>query len=80
MHILNNLQIDNKKFNFRGFSPVLSGHNDGESAGDYHEGFEFGFEDISKQASGAREVDGAMAGANVWPTQVPGFREALLTY
>lgn len=46
-----------------------------------HEGFEFGWEElIPGEDDGKRVNDGAMAGANVWPTDVLGFREDVLTY
>lgn len=52
--------------------------------GDLHEGFEFGWEAPSTAGhiTPDKDVEGAMAGANVWPSQddVPGFREAALRY
>ena len=47
-----------------------------------HEGFEFAWEELdpSKSNDESREHDGAMAGANVWPQDAPGFREAVLGY
>jgi len=67
----------------------LSGNNNPDGAGDLQEGFEFGWEAPTKafhstSDSEEAEVDahGAMAGANVWPSEedVPGFREAVLRY
>ena len=52
--------------------------------GDLHEGFEFGWEAPSTAGhiTPDKDVEGAMAGANVWPSQddVLGFREAALRY
>jgi isopenicillin N synthase-like dioxygenase len=46
-----------------------------------HEGFEFGYEEFDAVDNDLeRSNDGVMAGGNVWPTQVPGFREHILKY
>ncbi|KAJ7644722.1 Clavaminate synthase-like protein [Roridomyces roridus] len=74
------LGIENTKTpNFKGYSPILSGNNDPNGAGDLQEGFEFGFEPLEAHQSEARE-EGIMAGANIWPTQLPEFRQAALDY
>ena len=59
----------------------MSGNNNPDGTGDLHEGFEFGYEHI-EEAKNMTDVsnDGVMAGANVWPSGKPGFREAALTY
>ncbi|EIN12177.1 2OG-Fe(II) oxygenase [Punctularia strigosozonata HHB-11173 SS5] len=72
-----------KSKNFKGYHNVLSSNNDPMNRGDLHEGFEFGWEElIPKVDDKKRQNDGAMAGANVWPSEeeVPYFRESLLTY
>jgi isopenicillin N synthase-like dioxygenase len=76
------MQIENTKAaNFKGYSPLLSGNNNPENAGDLQEGFEFGYEAFeSKDSIPNSESEGAMAGANVWPSCLPGFREAALAY
>lgn len=68
--------------NFKGYSPVLSGNNDPNGAGDLQEGFEFGYEVLEeKDFSGSgKDGDGIMAGANIWPAQLPEFRVAALEY
>ncbi|ETW82213.1 hypothetical protein HETIRDRAFT_475686 [Heterobasidion irregulare TC 32-1] len=69
--------------NFKGYTAVLSSNNDPYNNGDMHEGFEFGWEalDASKAANDPKRAkDGVMAGANVWPKEMPGFREAVLEY
>lgn len=69
-------QIENKKSaNFKGYSRILSG------AGVRQEAFAFGFEpmeDATNTSDGSS--DGVMAGANVWPSGKPAFREAALSY
>lgn len=77
-------QLDiTKAANFKGYNPVLSSNNDPANRGDLHEGFEFGWEDLDSRATDERRAhDGAMAGANVWPSpsDVLGFRESVLGY
>ncbi|KAJ7166307.1 hypothetical protein C8R43DRAFT_985441 [Mycena crocata] len=77
------LEVENTKTpNFKGYSPVLSGNNDPNGAGDLQEGFEFGFEPLRgamDDANGSAKDD-VMAGANVWPAELPEFREAALEY
>jgi len=62
----------------------LSSNNNSYGAGDLHEGFEFGWEAPTTAANIApeKDVEGVMAGANVWPSEedVGGFREAALRY
>ncbi|KIP03983.1 hypothetical protein PHLGIDRAFT_213895 [Phlebiopsis gigantea 11061_1 CR5-6] len=66
---------------FKGYNSLLSSNNDPTSMGDMHEGFEFGWEElVSKEHDQKRANDGVMAGANVWPEDLPSFREAALTY
>ncbi|KAK0503661.1 hypothetical protein EDD18DRAFT_1411019 [Armillaria luteobubalina] len=77
------VQIENKKSqNFKGYSPLLSGNNDPDNDGDLQEGFEFGMEAVEPQPQGQEDSsdDGVMAGANVWPSQLPEFRRAALQY
>ena len=46
-----------------------------------HEGFEFGWEEMDARIDDEKRAnDGVMAGANVWPSDCPGFRESVLTY
>ncbi|KAH8082436.1 hypothetical protein BXZ70DRAFT_1012288 [Cristinia sonorae] len=76
------LEIDiRKSVNYKGYTPLLSSNNDPENAGDMHEGFEFGWEEMQAKAFDEKRAnDGAMAGANIWPNDLPGFREEVLTY
>ncbi|KAA1472217.1 Clavaminate synthase-like protein [Dentipellis sp. KUC8613] len=77
-------KLDIKKTpNFKGYTAVLSSNSDPANSGDMHEGFEFGWEelDADKIANDPRRAnDGVMAGANVWPSEAPGFREGMLPY
>ncbi|KAG9312090.1 hypothetical protein JVU11DRAFT_7374 [Chiua virens] len=69
--------------NFKGYTPPLDGNIDFDhEKGDFHEGFDFGFEEIEgKTNNEARSYDSAMAGGNVWPQDdCPEFREACLGY
>ena len=64
-----------------GYSPLLSGNNNPENAGDLQEGFEFGYEPLESTSTAEHGGnDGPMAGANVWPSAPPAFREAALKY
>lgn len=66
---------------FKGYNSLLSSNNDPMSMGDMHEGFEFGWEElVAKEHDEKRVNDGVMTGANVWPKDLPSFREAALTY
>jgi isopenicillin N synthase-like dioxygenase len=75
------VKIENReKAIFKGYSPLLSGNHDPENAGDLQEGFEFGYEPFEPEDIPTSENEGAIAGANVWPSCLPHFREAALTY
>lgn len=80
-HISEQIEI-RKTPNFKGYSPLLSGNNNSEGAGDLQEGFEFGWEDPSNKDNDVDESSGVMAGANVWPSEghVPRFRQTVLDY
>ncbi|KAF8627376.1 hypothetical protein AX17_006191 [Amanita inopinata Kibby_2008] len=75
------MKIENKKTaNFKGYAPLLSGNNNPNNDGDLHEGFQFGWEELFDSVTRTEDIDGAMSGANVWPTEIPNFREAVLRY
>ncbi|KAF8993502.1 2OG-Fe(II) oxygenase [Cyathus striatus] len=77
------MKIENRKSpNFKGYSPLLSGKIDPESAGDLSEGFQLGWEELESMSVSRPTEDGVMAGANVWPSseEIPGFREKTLKY
>ncbi|KAI0629793.1 Clavaminate synthase-like protein [Trametes polyzona] len=76
------MELDIRKAsNFKGYNPVLSSNNDPLNRGDLHEGFEFGWEELNAHAGDEKRTnDGVMAGTNVWPQRLPGFRESVLKY
>ncbi|KAI8986155.1 Clavaminate synthase-like protein [Trametes punicea] len=76
------MELDIRKAaNFKGYNPILSSNNDPLNRGDLHEGFEFGWEEVdTPYYNKKRAVDGVMTGANVWPSELPGFRESVLSY
>ncbi|KAG6838421.1 hypothetical protein C0991_011755 [Blastosporella zonata] len=75
------MEIENRKTpNFKGYSPLLSGNNNPDNSGDLQEGFEFGWEPIAPSASDDYDQTGVMAGANVWPSQLPELRAKALRY
>ncbi|KAI0671179.1 Clavaminate synthase-like protein [Trametes maxima] len=70
-----------KTANFKGYNAILSSNNDPLNRGDLHEGFEFGWEELSaRDYDEKRANDGAMAGVNVWPSDLPAFRPSVLAY
>ncbi|KIM69931.1 hypothetical protein SCLCIDRAFT_101699, partial [Scleroderma citrinum Foug A] len=67
--------------NFKGYAPPLDSNVDPANRGDLHEGFEAVWEElIPTENDEKRANDGAMAGANVWPSEPAEFREACLNY
>ena len=66
-----------KSANFKGYTALMGENTDPANRGDLHEGFDIGWEDFS---GASRNDDGAMTGDNVWPPNLPGFREAVLDY
>ncbi|CAA7261551.1 unnamed protein product [Cyclocybe aegerita] len=76
------MEILNRKTpNFKGYSPLRSGNNDPAGDGDLQEGFEFGWEEPSPVGTTTQgNADGVMAGANIWPADIPEFRETVLKY
>ena len=66
---------------YKGYHPLLSSNNNQENMGDMHEGYGVGWEELdSKSDDSKRSNDGALAAANVWPTELPDFRESVLKY
>ncbi|KAI6149146.1 hypothetical protein BKA82DRAFT_4329117 [Pisolithus tinctorius] len=67
--------------NFKGYEPLLGSNANPANRGDLHEGFAIGWEELMPKENDEKRVnDGAMAGANVWPLEPAGFREACLNY
>ena len=75
-------QLDIRKTsNFKGYTALLASNNDPLNRGDLHEGFEFGWEELQARDNDEKRAnDGVMAGANVWPSDLPDFRESVLGY
>jgi len=49
--------------------------------GDMHEGYEVGWEELDPKSNDSkRSNNSAMTGTNVWPSELPEFREAILRY
>ncbi|KAG9037048.1 hypothetical protein FRB95_006901 [Tulasnella sp. JGI-2019a] len=70
--------------NFKGYTALLSENTDPENRGDLHEGFDIGWEALNGAPSSSAPVGenatGAMQGNNVWPPDLPGFKEPVLEY
>ncbi|KIO02516.1 hypothetical protein M404DRAFT_956974 [Pisolithus tinctorius Marx 270] len=67
--------------NFKGYEPLLGSNANPANRGNLHEGFTIGWEELMPKENDEKQVnDGAMAGANVWPLEPAGFREACLNY
>ncbi|KIO02790.1 hypothetical protein M404DRAFT_147420 [Pisolithus tinctorius Marx 270] len=60
--------------NFKGYTALLGENVNLNNKGDLHEAFDFGWESDKTACSGA------MVGKNVWPDNLPGFREDVLAY
>ncbi|PPR04096.1 hypothetical protein CVT24_010669 [Panaeolus cyanescens] len=77
------MELDiHKTSNFKGYTPLLGENTDLNGKGDLHEGFDLGWEPANEEADAPQypREDGAMTGSNVWPQNMPGFREATLDY
>ena len=76
------IQIDiHKSPAFKGYTALLGENTDPENRGDLHEGFDIGWEpEEGSSAPTVERNDGAMAGENVWPDDVPGFKSTVLAY
>lgn len=51
-----------------------------EGQGDLHEGFDLGWEQENSSDSKLMGDDEPMSGSNVWPDELPGFKESVLAY
>jgi len=67
-----------KSTNYKGYTAMLAENTDVTGNGDLHEGFDIGYE--PRDGAPDQASDSAMDGANVWPADVPGFRDAFLDY
>ncbi|KIM69940.1 hypothetical protein SCLCIDRAFT_1207190 [Scleroderma citrinum Foug A] len=65
----------------RGYAPLLDSNVDPANRGDLHEAFAAGLEELLPKENDEKGAnDSGMAGANVWPSEPAGFREACLNY
>ncbi|KAG6919624.1 hypothetical protein DXG01_003488 [Tephrocybe rancida] len=75
-----------KSSNFKGYTALLQENVNPAGLGDLHEGFDIGWEPLTGESPFSTGVDtagvtsGAMSGTNVWPQNIPGFKEAVLAY
>ncbi|EJD51052.1 Clavaminate synthase-like protein [Auricularia subglabra TFB-10046 SS5] len=71
-----------KSTNFKGYTALLAENTDPANAGDMHEGFEIGYEELDANPTEEARADGAMTGKNYWPSEdeIPGYRERVLQY
>ena len=74
-----------KTENFKGYTALLGENTDPTGRGDLHEGFDLGWEpkinnSVHNPSSMSVRKNGAMTGENVWPNDLPGFKEATLDY
>lgn len=77
------MEIENRNTpTFRGYSPLLSGNNNPENAGDLQEGFEFGWEALDEQEVDKERIlrTSVMDDTNQWPSELPNFRNKVLNY
>ncbi|KAG6335612.1 hypothetical protein ID866_3469 [Astraeus odoratus] len=66
--------------NFKGYTALLGENTNPGNKGDLHEGFDIGWEPEQAPYCSDLRDDGPMMGANVWPDNLPGFREDVLAY
>lgn len=66
-------QLDiHQSSNFKGYTALLSENVNINNKGDLHEGFDIGWESMDHTMQ--------MTGPNVWPDDLPGFRQDVLAY
>jgi len=69
-----------KSANFKGYTALLGENTDATGNGDLHEGFDLGYEPLGVSQTQAKASSGSMAGENVWPEGLAGFKEPVLEY
>ncbi|KIM42980.1 hypothetical protein M413DRAFT_443797 [Hebeloma cylindrosporum] len=80
------MELDIRKTpNYKGYTALLGENTDSTGRGDLHEGFDIGWEDVEVDSAtvidgSSLPRDGAMVGQNVWPADLPGFKEKTLEY
>jgi len=66
-----------KSPNFKGYTGLLAENTNPENRGDFHEGFDVGWED---PITSAVRDQGDLDGKNIWPEGLPGFRDKVMNY
>jgi len=66
--------------NFKGYTALLGEKTNPASKGDLHEAFDIGWEPEMAVCNSEIPADDPMYGTNVWPENLPGFREDVLAY
>ncbi|TFK63133.1 Clavaminate synthase-like protein [Pluteus cervinus] len=82
------MQIDvHNSPNFKGYTAILGENTDPTGNGDLHEAFDIGWEENpgsdNSRSEGAKQTKAttnAMEGENIWPKDLPEFKEPVLTY
>ncbi|KAH6913001.1 hypothetical protein BKA70DRAFT_783726 [Coprinopsis sp. MPI-PUGE-AT-0042] len=73
-----------KSSNYKGYTALLAENTDVTGNGDLHEGFDLGWEAKGEATDDAGkptvEPATAMDGENVWPDDLPGFKDPVLKY
>ncbi|KAI6120044.1 hypothetical protein EV401DRAFT_1860525, partial [Pisolithus croceorrhizus] len=66
---------------YRGFEPLLDSNIDPANRGDLYEGFVIGWEELVPKDVDEEKADkSALVFPNLWPSELPGFREAFIDY
>ncbi|KAJ3538393.1 hypothetical protein NMY22_g5181 [Coprinellus aureogranulatus] len=69
-----------KSSNYKGYTALLGENTDVTGNGDLHEGFDIGFEPSPGSPNIAASNTGSMSGENIWPNELPGFKDAVMEY
>ncbi|TFK40456.1 hypothetical protein BDQ12DRAFT_679443 [Crucibulum laeve] len=76
------MELDiHKSSNYKGYTALLGENTNSEGQGDLHEGFDIGWEPQEASVEENAPIDNSpMNGGNVWPKDLPGFKEPVLAY
>ncbi|KAF8226020.1 Clavaminate synthase-like protein, partial [Tricholoma matsutake] len=66
--------------NFKGYTNFLQENVNPQGLGDVHEGFDIGWEPEFLSNDTTPIIQGAMSGPNVWPNDMPDFKDAIMAY
>ncbi|KAI6107147.1 hypothetical protein EDD16DRAFT_1704233 [Pisolithus croceorrhizus] len=66
---------------YRGFEPLLDSNINAANRGDLYEGFVIGWEDLVPKDVDEEKADkSTLVFPNLWPSELPGFRETFINY